>query len=61
MKNSVLFKIAQIKNFKTKENKKDSLLSLANPNKSYKNINEAKKELNVKTANEAYILLQKKI
>ena len=56
MKTPVLLKIAQIKNFKTKENK-DTLLSLANPNKSYKNINEAKKELNVKTANEAYILL----
>ena len=57
MKTPVLFKIAQIKNFKTKENK-ETLLSLANPNKSYKNINEAKKELNVKTADEAYTLLQ---
>ena len=44
MKTPVLFKFAQIKNFKTKENK-ETLLSLANPNKSYKNINEAKKRI----------------
>ena len=57
MKTPVLFRIEKVNNIKTKENK-DTLLSLGNQNKSYKNITEAKKDLNVKTADEAYTILK---
>ena len=57
MKTPVLFRIEKISNIKTKENK-DTLLSLGNQNKSYKNITEAKKDLNANTADEAYTILK---
>ena len=55
MKTPVLIRIEKISNIKTKENK-DTLLSLGNQNKSYKNITEAKKDLNANTADEAYTI-----
>ena len=57
MRKPILIKIELLQNFKSKDDK-NLLLSLGNQNKSYKNSNEAKKDLNVETANEAFEILR---
>jgi len=57
MRKPILIKIELLQNFKSKDDK-NLLLSLGNQNKSYKNSNKAKKDLNVETANEAFEMLR---
>jgi hypothetical protein len=56
MRKPILLIESKLDDFKTKDNK-EILLSVGNENKSYKDIKEAKKDLKVKTVNEAYTLL----
>ena len=56
MKKPILLRYQKLTNFKTKD-EREILLTLRNSIKPYHNINEAKKDLKVKTANEAYKIL----
>jgi len=59
MKKPILLRYQKLTNFKTRD-ERQILLGLGNSTKPYNNINEAKKDLELKTADEAYTILLNK-